>query len=53
MCAQNVASAPKGEQTGEIKAEQIKDFGVNWTIVGHSERRQHAKETDEIVAMKI
>ena len=50
---QNVAAAPKGEQTGEVKAEQIKDFGVNWAIVGHSERRQHLKETDEIVATKI
>ncbi len=45
MCA-----AAKGEQTGEVKAEQIKDFGVNWAIVGHSERRQHYKETDEIIA---
>ena len=53
VCAQNVASAPKGEQTGEVKAEQVKDFGVNWAIVGHSERRQHFKETDEIVAMKV
>lgn len=36
---QNVAAADKGAQTGEIKAEQVKDFGVHWVLVGHSERR--------------
>jgi triosephosphate isomerase len=50
---QNVAAAEKGAQTGEVKAEQVKDFGVHWAIVGHSERRNIFKETDEIVAQKI
>ena len=45
-----MAAAEKGAQTGEVKAEQVKDFGVNWAIVGHSERRNLFKETDEIVA---
>ena len=50
---QNLAAADKGAQTGEVKAEQVKDFGVNWALVGHSERRNHNKETDEIVAQKL
>ena len=51
--AQNVAAADKGAQTGEVSAEQVKDFGLNWAIVGHSERRGHFLETDEIVANKV
>ena len=53
IAAQNIASAASGSQTGEISADQIKDFGLHWAIVGHSERRQYAKETDEIVAAKV
>jgi len=48
--AQNVSAAATGSHTGEVSAEQIKDFGLHWVIVGHSERRQHFFETDEIVA---
>ena len=48
-----MASAASGSQTGETSAEQIKDFGLHWVIVGHSERRGHFKESDEIVAAKV
>jgi triosephosphate isomerase len=41
-----------GAFTGEISAEQLKDFGINWTIIGHSERRSLFGETNEVVAKK-
>ena len=37
-----------GAFTGEISAEQLKDSGVGWTLVGHSERRTVLKESDEV-----
>ena len=42
-----------GAYTGEVAAEQIKDFGLTWTIIGHSERRGLFGETNEIVAAKV
>ena len=42
-----------GAFTGEISAEQIKDFELKWTLIGHSERRQYFNETDAMVAQKI
>ena len=37
-----------GAFTGEISAEQLKDSGVGWTLVGHSERRTVLGEGDEV-----
>ena len=42
-----------GAYTGEVSAEQIKDFGLQWTIIGHSERRKLFNETNEVVAKKV
>ena len=42
-----------GAYTGEVSAEQIKDFGLNWVIIGHSERRTLFGETDEVIAKKV
>ncbi len=53
VAAQNVSAHKNGAFTGEVSAEQIKDFGVNWVIVGHSERRTLFGETNEIVATKV
>jgi len=53
VSAQNVSASKEGAFTGEISAGQLKDFGVNWTLVGHSERRTKYGETDAITAQKI
>lgn len=47
--AQNVHFAESGAYTGEISAEMLKEYGVKYVIIGHSERRQYFGETDETV----
>lgn len=47
--AQNIHWAEKGAFTGEISAKMLKARGVEFAIVGHSERRQYFGETDETV----
>ena len=47
--AQNVHFAEKGAYTGEISAAMLKEYGVQYVIIGHSERRQYCGETDETV----
>ena len=51
--AQNVSKDLVGAHTGEIAASQLKSYGVKYCIVGHSERRQDQKETNEEIAKKI
>ncbi|SCK48103.1 triosephosphate isomerase [Variovorax sp. HW608] len=50
--AQDLSAQPQGAFTGEQSAAMLKDFGVRYVIVGHSERRQYHGETDEGVAAK-
>ncbi len=47
--AENVHYAEKGAFTGEISAAMLKEYGVKYVIIGHSERRQYFGETDETV----
>lgn len=47
--AQNVHFEIKGAFTGEISANMLKEYGVKYVIIGHSERRQYFGETDETV----
>ncbi len=47
--AQNVHFAEKGAFTGEISANMLKEYGVKYVIIGHSERRQYFGETNETV----
>ncbi len=51
--AQNVYFMPAGAFTGEVSVEMLKDIGVTYCIIGHSERRQYFAETDEAVNKKM
>ncbi|KAF9891784.1 triosephosphate isomerase [Aspergillus nanangensis] len=53
VAAQNVYDKPNGAFTGEISVEQLNDANINWTIIGHSERRVILKESDEFIARKV
>jgi triosephosphate isomerase (TIM) len=50
--AQDVSAHNAGAYTGEVSASMLRDFGVRYCIVGHSERRQYHDESDEAVALK-
>lgn len=50
--SQNVSQHENGPYTGDVSAEMLKEFGVRYSIVGHSERRMHQAETDTNVAIK-
>jgi len=51
--AQNVHFDETGAYTGEVSAKMLKSIGVEYVIIGHSERRQYYAETDESVNKKI
>jgi len=50
--AQNMSEHNFGAYTGEIAAGMLKEFSVRYVILGHSERRQYQKESDELIAKK-
>eukprot|EP01122_Echinamoeba_exundans_P013536 TRINITY_DN5923_c0_g1_i1.p1 TRINITY_DN5923_c0_g1~~TRINITY_DN5923_c0_g1_i1.p1 ORF type:complete len:257 (+),score=80.96 TRINITY_DN5923_c0_g1_i1:35-805(+) len=52
VAAQNCYLEEKGAFTGEVSPAMLKDCGINWVILGHSERRHILKETDEVLAKK-
>ena len=51
--AQNVHFADKGAYTGEVSPLMLKEIGVNASLVGHSERRKHFAETNEVCNQKL
>jgi triosephosphate isomerase len=51
--AQDVFWAERGAYTGEISPTELKNFGVEYVLVGHSEKRKWDKETDETVNKKV
>ena len=51
--AQNMHWEEKGAYTGEISGSMLKSIGVEYVIIGHSERRQYFAETDETVNKKV
>ncbi|MFZ7121266.1 MAG: triose-phosphate isomerase [Eubacteriaceae bacterium] len=51
--AQNMHWDKSGAFTGEISGEMLKEIGVDYVIIGHSERREYFNETDETVNKKL
>lgn len=51
--AQNIHWEDQGAYTGEIAGEMLTEIGVNYVIIGHSERRQYFGETDETVNLRL
>ena len=51
--AQNMHFEESGAYTGEVSGKMLKSIGVDYVIIGHSERRQYFAETDETVNKKV
>jgi len=52
VAAQNVHWEANGAYTGEVSCQMLKELGVQYVIIGHSERREYYAETDEAVNKK-
>lgn len=53
VAAQNVHFNNNGAFTGEISIPMLKEFGIDWVLIGHSERRSYDNETNEKCNAKI
>ncbi len=53
LSGQNVAAFSEGAYTGEISAKMLHQLGCKYSLVGHSERRQHLAEVDEMIHKKV
>ena len=53
LAAQNMHYEEEGAFTGEISAAMLREIGVDYCIIGHSERRQYFGETDDTVNQKV
>lgn len=53
LAAQNIFYEDKGAYTGEVAPAMLSDVGCDYVIIGHSERRQYFKESDEILNKKV
>lgn len=53
LASQNVFYHASGSYTGEVSPLQLKELGVSYAIIGHSERREYLHETDEEINRKI
>ena len=51
--AENLYTEDKGAYTGEISADMLVDAGVEYVVIGHSERREYFAETDEFLNKKV
>jgi len=51
--AQDLSGEANGAHTGDISAEMLKELGVSWVIIGHSERRRDHGESDRLVGDKL
>ncbi|MDD3149661.1 MAG: triose-phosphate isomerase [Candidatus Gastranaerophilales bacterium] len=52
LAAQNCYWEESGAYTGEVSVPMLQEFGVEYVIIGHSERRQYFSETDEMINKK-
>lgn len=50
---QDVSAETDGAWTGQISAAMLRDLGVRWTIIGHSERRHGLGEPDQLICRKV
>lgn len=53
ICAQNCSSEKNGSYTGEISTEMLNEVGVEYVLLGHSERRKHFQEAPDIILSKM
>ena len=53
VAAQNVHFKENGAFTGEVSIPMLKEFGIDWVLIGHSERRTYDNETNEKCNLKI
>jgi len=53
VSAQNIHHLPSGAYTGEISASMLNSVGCNYTLIGHSERREYFHETDDQLTAKL
>ena len=53
ISAQNCSDQLSGAYTGEVSVEMLKAVGVNWVIIGHSERREYYGDTDDFINGKL
>ena len=53
VACQNISKEERGAFTGEVSAEMIRSINVEYAIIGHSERREYFKETNEDLKQKV
>ena len=53
LCAQDASWAELGKYTGEVSAEELEEIGVQYVLIGHSERRRYQNEDDHLVNKKM
>jgi triosephosphate isomerase len=53
LSSQNIFWEKEGPYTGEVSADMLLDLGCRWAMIGHSERRQHLLETNEMINKKV
>ena len=53
IAAQNMHFEKSGAFTGEVSADMLKELGVKYVVIGHSERREYFGETDKTVNLKV
>lgn len=53
VCAQNCSMFDNGAYTGEVSAKQLKNLGIDWTLIGHSERRGYFHEDEHVIGEKL